>query len=113
MNANQIDVDEKGNCTVIGARAHSLWKAGGFPRSRCSPNNFYVYEYNELPQGFRWEVVGWAEHFIAVNSWQVLVNVRNAPAIGEYAKASNAGTERRRAGGVEMQTESESRRSLQ
>lgn len=89
MNANEIQVDEKGNCTVIGDRAHQLWTSGGFPRSRCSPNNFYVYEYNELPQGFRWEVVGWGEHFIAVDNRQVLVNVKNAPVMGEYAKASN------------------------
>ena len=89
MNANQIDVDEKGNCTVIGARAHSLWTAGGFPRSRCSNNNYYVYAYNELPQGWRWEVIGWSEHFVKTEENEVLVNVKNAPAIGEYAKAPN------------------------
>jgi hypothetical protein len=92
---NEIQVDEKGNCTVIGSMAHSLWKAGGFPRSRCSTNNFYVYGYNELPQGWRWEVEGWGpyKHEIELGPNQVLVDVKNAPYLGQ---APNDGTMPRR-----------------
>lgn len=79
MNANTIDVDEKGNCTVVGALAHQLWSAGGFPKTLCSQNRYYVYEFNELPQGWRWEVVGWSQDPVEASANQVVVNVSNAP----------------------------------
>ena len=79
MNENQITVDSNGNCTVIGALAHKLYFTGGFPRARCSKNVCYVYEFNDLPQGWRWEIVEWHEKLIQVDPNQVLVDVSNAP----------------------------------
>lgn len=82
---NEIIIDSNGNATVIGERAHLLWNycKGEFPRTKCSANNFYVMEYREFPQGFRWDIVAAQTTELGSRNYlsdsRVRVDVTNAP----------------------------------
>lgn len=76
---NEIYINENGLFTISGTLAHELWREGGYPTTRCSDNKYYVYEHNELPQGYRWELVGWSTNFVKPENSQVLINLKDVP----------------------------------
>jgi len=85
---NEIIINADGCKTVCGHMAHLLWNYGNgnfFPQKKCAKNNFYVLDFVEFPQGFRWDIVAGqetregAEKYMTEN--RVLVDVTNAPKV--------------------------------
>lgn len=56
MAADEIAIDQSGNCTVFGALAHRLWNygKGDFPRKAQGGNRYFVLELTEPERGDRW-----------------------------------------------------------